>query len=91
MKTEITIPSYSIVRRVFGAAEIIEDVSPSPELTEAVNRLSAYVVEHLPDADATGIRDLLPSIVSEAVRCGFAAGLERAASEISNRRSMANP
>ena len=50
------------------------DITPSPELTEAVNRFSEYIVEHLIDRDATAIRDLLPVVVREAARCGFIAG-----------------
>ena len=76
MKTTIDVPETSIIRRVFKVAGIVEDIDPSQELTEAVNRFSAYVVEHLPDTDATVIRDILPGIVSEAVRVGFVAGLE---------------
>lgn len=86
MTITTNIPDYSIVRRVFGAAEIIEDVSPSQELTEAVNAVSAYVVDHLSPADATAIVNLLSTAISEAVRTGFDAGLEWAASEISNRQ-----
>ena len=89
MKIYVEVPETSINRRTFDAAGIVEDVDPSPELSDSVTRLSDYTVEHLPDGDATVIRDLLPGIVSAAVRCGFAAGLEWAAVEVSNRQLLA--
>ena len=86
MKTTIDVPETSIIRRVFNVAGIVEDIDPSQELTEAVNAVSAYVVDHLSPADATAIVNLLSAAISEAVSTGFDAGLEWAASEISNRQ-----
>lgn len=91
MRIYIDVPETSVISQVFGAAGIVEDIDPTQELNEAVSMISGYAVEYLRDSDATAIANLLSSAISEAVRCRFAAGLERAASEISNRQSIADP